>query len=56
MFCDARHHGWADFIIVVEGEYIVRPTGALKDAMGAAGSLDAPADAEQRSQNPSCFG
>jgi hypothetical protein len=45
-------HSWAYFFAVVEGEYVLRPTGTGKNTMGTAVlPLDCPTNAKQGSED-----
>ena len=48
-----REHVRTNLVAVVEGEHVIRPAGAFENTMGTAAlAFDSPADAQQRSQNP----
>jgi hypothetical protein len=51
MFRDPRQHLRTDFVLIVEGEHVVRESVTAQGAMGAALPLDPPAESKQRSEN-----
>jgi hypothetical protein len=51
MTCDPRQHSGTDFVTVMKGEDIVRPTGSLQYLMGTALALHSPSDSKQGGQD-----
>jgi hypothetical protein len=49
-------HAWAYFLVIVKGEYIVRPTRSLKDSVRATRlTLNTPANAQKGRQDAAGF-
>lgn len=49
-------HARTDFVVIVKGEDEVRESATLKNSMGAASALDAPACAEQSREYSASLG
>ena len=56
MLGDAREHPRPDLVAIVEREHVVRPSVAGEGLVGAGLALDAPANAEERSEHTSGAG